>query len=419
MPTPHIGAEAITPVISATGRIQGNSAIPVYVYTSIPADRRGLGMAAQPVVFITDSDLVENGGQYKLEGRLTALPVIQVAAGSQLLGMAAIAVYDVTNKDWPPLFSPVGIPSAPTNLVATAISSSEIDLTWAALGGQASYKLERKTGAGGTYAQIATPAAGATTYPDMGLSASTTYYYRIRATNSAGDSGYSNEANATTSGVFAGVPWAAQWKFNNNGNDSIGTNNLTAVNSPTFTTGILGGATGATLLVAASSQNWSVADNATLRPTADISILAWVYLTSKTSGTIIAKGSANEYELLYNSTTDRFRVSLDGAAHYLTADTFGAPSIGAWYCVMAWFDSATGTQYISVNNGAADSQTGLTEAPGTAAVTIGQRGSSTLYWDGRIDNVCIATSAVGGGGVLTPAQRTAFYNGGAGTEAIT
>lgn len=49
--------------------------------------------------------------------------------------------------------------------------------------------------------------------------------------------------------VLASVPWVAQWKFNNTGNDSIGSNNLTNNNSATFTTGKLGGATGAVTLV--------------------------------------------------------------------------------------------------------------------------------------------------------------------------
>ena len=43
--------------------------------------------------------------------------------------------------------------------------------------------------------------------PDAGLAAGTTYYYRVRATNSAGDSAYSNEANATTATVVT-VPAA-------------------------------------------------------------------------------------------------------------------------------------------------------------------------------------------------------------------
>jgi hypothetical protein len=40
--------------------------------------------------------------------------------------------------------------------------------------------------------------ANVTTYPDTGLAPSTTYSYRIRASNSAGDSGYSNTATSIT-----------------------------------------------------------------------------------------------------------------------------------------------------------------------------------------------------------------------------
>jgi hypothetical protein len=92
----------------------------------------------------------------------------------------------------------VTIPDVPTGLSATAISTTEINLSWNDVAGETGYKLERKTGSGGTYAQIATPAQNATSYSDSGLTAETTYYYRIRATNSAGDSDYSSEANATT-----------------------------------------------------------------------------------------------------------------------------------------------------------------------------------------------------------------------------
>src|SRR6185436_7970212 len=60
------------------------------------------------------------------------------------------------------------------------------------------FKIERKTGAAGTYSQIATVGANVTTYNNTGLAASTTYYYRVRANNGSGDSAYSNEANATT-----------------------------------------------------------------------------------------------------------------------------------------------------------------------------------------------------------------------------
>jgi transcriptional regulator CtsR len=91
------------------------------------------------------------------------------------------------------------IPSAPSNLAASAVSSSQINLTWTDnSSNETGFKIERKTGSGGTYAQIATVGANVTSYSNTGLSASTTYYYRVRATNSGGDSAYSNEAYATT-----------------------------------------------------------------------------------------------------------------------------------------------------------------------------------------------------------------------------
>jgi titin len=89
-------------------------------------------------------------------------------------------------------------PNTPSNLIATPISSSQINLTWQDNSSdETGFKIERKTGAG-SYAQIATVGAGVQSYNNTGLSANTTYYYRVRAYNAAGDSGYTNEASATT-----------------------------------------------------------------------------------------------------------------------------------------------------------------------------------------------------------------------------
>lgn len=91
-------------------------------------------------------------------------------------------------------------PLAPGGLAATTASSSQIDLSWTDnSSGETGFKIERKTGSGGTYAQIATVSAGVTSHSSTGLTASTTYYYRVMAYNSGGNSSYSSEANATTS----------------------------------------------------------------------------------------------------------------------------------------------------------------------------------------------------------------------------
>ena len=91
-------------------------------------------------------------------------------------------------------------PAAPTGLTATAVSSSQINLTWTDSDDtEQGFKIERCTGAGcSDFAQIATVGANVTSYSNTGLTASTSYSYRVRAYNAAGDSGYSNTATAVT-----------------------------------------------------------------------------------------------------------------------------------------------------------------------------------------------------------------------------
>jgi hypothetical protein len=90
-------------------------------------------------------------------------------------------------------------PSAPSNLAATPIHSTRIDLTWSDnSNNESNFIVARSTTAGGPYNDIATVAANSTFYSNTGLSTNTTYYYVVRATNAGGASANSNEASATT-----------------------------------------------------------------------------------------------------------------------------------------------------------------------------------------------------------------------------
>jgi hypothetical protein len=94
---------------------------------------------------------------------------------------------------------PVVPPAAPSGLIATTISSSEIDLSWTDnSNNETSFNIERATALAGPYTLIKTTAANTTSYADTGLSAVTTYYYRVYAANSAGNSADTSIANATT-----------------------------------------------------------------------------------------------------------------------------------------------------------------------------------------------------------------------------
>lgn len=92
-------------------------------------------------------------------------------------------------------------PSAPTNLSATAQSSSQINLSWNVSTdnvGVTGYRVERCQGSScTTFAQIATPTGAS--FNDTGLSANMTYRYQVRAADAAGNlSGYSSVISATT-----------------------------------------------------------------------------------------------------------------------------------------------------------------------------------------------------------------------------
>lgn len=92
-------------------------------------------------------------------------------------------------------------PTVPSSVVGTATSGTQVNLSWTASTdnvGVTGYSIERCTGAScTTWAQIAT--ATGTTYSDAGLTVATTYRYRMRATDAAGNfSSYSTIKSVKT-----------------------------------------------------------------------------------------------------------------------------------------------------------------------------------------------------------------------------
>ena len=87
--------------------------------------------------------------------------------------------------------------SAPSNLLATALSGGYIDLNWQDNSyGETGFKIERKIDSGGAYSEIAAVSSGVTSYRDTGLNESMAYFYRVQAYTNSSQSSYSNEAHA-------------------------------------------------------------------------------------------------------------------------------------------------------------------------------------------------------------------------------
>ena len=87
-------------------------------------------------------------------------------------------------------------PAAPVVKIGHSATSGKPMLTWNAVSGATSYKVYRATSQNGTYSLLGTVTA--TSYINTGAKAGTTYWYKVKAVNSAGESAYSNVVSGKT-----------------------------------------------------------------------------------------------------------------------------------------------------------------------------------------------------------------------------
>jgi len=104
--------------------------------------------------------------------------------------------------DWSDLSTSFATPmtgKAISDLSANAVSALEIDLSWTdGFNTETGFVVQRSPDGNPPWTTLATTAAGATSYPDLSVDPSSTYHYRVAATNGASLSDWSNVAQATT-----------------------------------------------------------------------------------------------------------------------------------------------------------------------------------------------------------------------------
>jgi titin len=104
-------------------------------------------------------------------------------------------------------------PEAPAGVTAVAVSSSQIDVAWQDVAGESGYRVQRSLNGVSGWAQVGVTGQDVVSFSDTGLAVSTTYFYRVVASNSSGDSAPSVIVSATTFALADTQPPTAPTKF--------------------------------------------------------------------------------------------------------------------------------------------------------------------------------------------------------------
>ncbi|MEM7107103.1 MAG: HNH/endonuclease VII fold putative polymorphic toxin [Bacteroidota bacterium] len=113
------------------------------------------------------------------------------------------------NSDYAPestVTTPQSVPLSPSSLSITSSTSSSLTLSWADnSNNEDGFEIHRSLTSGSGFSLIQTTSADASSFTDTGLAPSTTYYYQVRAVNTAGASTFSSETQGSTDSGSAGT----------------------------------------------------------------------------------------------------------------------------------------------------------------------------------------------------------------------
>jgi len=282
-------------------------------------------------------------------------------------------------------------PSAPSGLTATAAGQTQVNLTWTASTdnvGVTGYQVERCAGATCTnFAQVGTSTTAS--FSSTGLTANTTYRFRVLATDAAGNlSGYSNIATATTAaGPPPPVGLVAGYTFDAGSGstlaDASGNGNNGTISGATWVPGKYGGA----LSFNGSSDRVSVPASASLNLTSAMTLAAWIEPTASQSGwRTIVQRETDSYALNASNSNGPLRPSgagtFGGAFQWVSGPS--ANPVNAWTHVAVTYDGTTLRLYVNGTQVASTAAAGTIESS-TNPLWIGGNSPYGEYFQGLID----------------------------------
>ena len=294
-------------------------------------------------------------------------------------------------------------PAAPSGLSASAISGGQINLSWTASTdnvGVTGYQLERCQGAGCVnFALIATQAGA--TFSDSGLAASTSYSYRVRAGDAAGNlSAYSNIVTATTA-TSTGL--VAAYSFNEGTGTSVadasGNGNSGTLSGATWVAGKYGGA----LNFNGASNVVVINNSSSLALTNRMTLEAWVMPTVAQSGWRTIMQKETDAYFLHASGGGAALAPTAGGTFNGALDYFAAPTalaVNTWSHVALTWDGSIMRLYINGVEAASKSRTGTLQST-TTPLRIGGNSPYGEFFLGRIDEVRIYNRALSAAEIQT------------------
>ncbi len=336
--------------------------------------------------------------------------VDEVAVYAAALSASRVSAHLNAAGSAPPPPDPTVV--APNDLMATPISTSQIDLQWVDnSSNETEFVVERDTASQFTSPQATVLPSGTTQHSVTGLSASTQYFFRVRARNATNASNWSGPATATTlaappppppssyaSIVLADDP-VSHWRLGDTGTtaaDARGVNNGAYLN---------GAVTGATSLLVSDGLDKAVAldgvndhvrvpSSASLGLSTQLSLEAWIKPTSLPAAgqfrSVVTKPEA--YSLQFNGPRLELTIMQFGVRQRLQAP-LGAIQAGSTYHVVGTFDGTTRRLYV---NGAQVASAGLTGGATNSSqgLFVGSWSGSGELFAGTVDEVAVYASAL-------------------------
>jgi len=202
-----------------------------------------------------------------------------------------------------------------------------------------------------------------------------------------------NENEAFGKHQVWGENWEGVWHLTGVTDSTKNSVDLTAVNTPTTTTGKLGGGFD---FVAASSQYLTNTTPTALRFSGNKTMIAW--LDPDTIGTQtyplgLWNSSPNNYYQFFLDTNSKFTAQVGGSGSQLNNSS--ALTNNTWFFLGLILTAGTNLKAVLNNNIATNSSISGETAQNAGGFSIGRTGSYTLdYFDGQIDNVMIYNGAL-------------------------